>query len=170
MCALLLTLVFGTALDSAAVGEASAAAMSTFLARVEETPWPATGAGKIPTNPPPRIERDADGIVIRLRLDGMQLSKADLEALVLFDHVKELSLSDTNIKDDQISKLASLHELQWLRLNHTEIGDGGVRALSHVPQLSSLCLGGVRASREAVNDLKKARPKVMLGYYRSQDK
>src|SRR5271169_1391137 len=102
MCALLLTLAFGAVLDSAAVGEASAAAMSTFLARVDATPWPASAAGNVPTNPPPRIERDADGNVIRLRLDGMQLSKADLEALVLFDHLKELSLSDTNIKDDQI--------------------------------------------------------------------
>ncbi len=167
MCALLLTLAFGTILDSAALGETGAAAMSTFLARVDATPWPANAAGNVPANPPPRIERDADGNVIRLRLDGMQLSKADLDALVLFDHVKELSLSDTNIKDDQIPKLAALRKLQWLRLNRTEIGDEGTRALARLPKLSSLCLGGVRASREAVNDLKKARPKLSLGYYRS---
>jgi Leucine Rich Repeat (LRR) protein len=167
MCALLLTLALGTALDSAAVGEASAAAMSTFLARVDATPWPANAAGKVPTNLPPRIERDDDGNVIRLRLDGMQLSKADLGALVLFDHLKELSLSDTNIKDEQIPQLAALRELQWLRLNHTDIGDDGAKALASVPKLSSLCLGGVRASREAVNDLKKAKPKLSLGYYRT---
>jgi hypothetical protein len=168
MHALLLSVCIGSALNAALLNDASVDSMSRFRRHIDAAKWPASFA--FDKLPPPRIERDGDGHVIVLRLDGMRLSPNDLDALVELVHLKELDLSYTNIKDDQIAKLAALRSLKFLRLNHTAIGDDGVGALSQLPSLSVLCLGGIRASQEAVKELKRAKPKLSLGYFWSDGK
>jgi hypothetical protein len=132
-----------------------------FLDHVSAAKWPGAPA----KNPPARVERDTEGNVIRLHLDGMQLVPGDLDALTQLVHLESISFNHTNIMDAQIKKLAELPRLNRLTLNHTAMGDDGVKLLAELPSLKVLCLGGVKASREAVKALHQAKPKLSMGYF-----
>jgi hypothetical protein len=136
--------------------------LDVFVQHVKAAKWPGAPA----KNPRERIERDTDGSVTRLHLDGMQLVSGDLDALTQFVRLESISFNYTNITDEQIKRLAELPRLKGLTLNHTAIGDDGVKLLAELPSLKVLCLGGVKASREAVKALREAKPKLSLGYFR----
>ncbi len=131
-----------------------------FLLRVEGTKWP-----NAPRNPPARITRNEDGEIVTLLLDGVRLEPGDLDVVRRLVHLERLSLNATSITDEQLATLDCLPRLQGLQLNRTEIGDDGVASLANFPELKSVCLGGVRATRPAVNALKRERPRLALGYY-----
>lgn len=133
-----------------------------FFGRVNAAKWP----DAMP-NHPERIERDGDGNVIRLRLDGMQLKAADFDALRQFPQLVGVTFNHTNITDADIKKLAGLRKLKGLQLSYTDIGDEGVKNLTALTSLSSVCLGSIPASPESIKALKTARPKLAVGYYRA---
>jgi hypothetical protein len=138
--------------------------LAAFLVRVEATPWP-TETTKVPT----RVERDDDGNVVGLRLDGVQLSSSDIEQITALTHLDRLSLNRTAVKDEDLKKLARLSHLRAITLNHTGIGDEGVAALAEFRSLRTLCLGGVKATPQAVRALKAKNRRLQLGYFQSTD-
>ena len=95
-----------------------------------------------------------------LLLDGVRLEPGDLDVVRRLVHLERLSLNATSITDEQLATLDCLPRLQGLQLNRTEIGDDGVASLANFPELKSVCLGGVRATRPAVNALKRERPRL----------
>jgi hypothetical protein len=133
--------------------------ISPFLVRVQSTKWP------LPTrNPPPRVERDDEGRVVSLWLDGVELEAGDIDIIRSFKQLKRLSLSLTEISDDQLARLADLPRLEGLRLNHTAIGNNGVASLATFPKLKSVCMFRVPASPAAVQALKRERGQLAIGY------
>ena len=156
----LLVAVCGLALHGLAFGPIARAdspdVISSFLVRVELTKWP-TAMRK----PPARIERNGDGQVVLLRLDGMQFETGDVETIRSFQHLVRLSLNSTTITDDDIKTLAALPNLEGLSLNRTAIGDAGVESLAKFPKLKSLCLGGVNVSPVSIRRLKAERPRMV---------
>ena len=143
---------------------ANDASLDAFLVRVEATAWP-TETKKAPA----RIERDADGRIVGLRLDGVQLRSGDIDQIGRLTHLDRLSLNRTAINDHDLVKLATLRNLRALTLNQTSIGDSGIEALVEFPKLRTLCLGGVKASPEAVSALKAKRKGLQLGYSQAKD-
>jgi hypothetical protein len=153
---LLVGLVHSTATP---VSADSREAISPLLIRAQLTKWP------LPTrNPPPRIERDEEGRVVSLMLDGMQLEDGDVDMVRSFRHLKRLSVSYTTISDEELAILADLPRLEGLRLNYTAIGDNGVASLAKFPKLRSVCMFKVQASPAAVRALKAERQKLGIGY------
>jgi hypothetical protein len=134
-------------------------AAPVFLARLDATPWPTAWR-----NPPNRVERDVQGRIVLLRLDGMKLQPGDLQVLRGFVHLQRLSFNSTNLDDSQLKSLRGLPGLVGLSLNRTSITDRGVESLAEFPQLKTLCLGSVKVSRQAVQMLKEKRPKMAIGY------
>jgi hypothetical protein len=143
---------------------ANDASLDAFLVRVEATTWP-TETKKAPA----RIERDAAGRIIGLRLDGVQLRSGDIDQIGRLTHLDRLSLNRTAINDHDLVQLATLRNLRALTLNQTSIGDPGIEALVEFPKLRTLCLGGVKASPEAVKALKAKRKGLQLGYVQAKD-
>jgi hypothetical protein len=127
--------------------------------RALQTKWP------LPTpNPPPRIERDDEGRIISLQLDGVKLEPGDIDIIRSFRHVERLSLSYTTVNDGELAKLADLPRLRGLRLNYTAISDEGVASLASFPKLKSVCMFRVPASPIAVQALKRERRELGIGF------
>jgi Leucine Rich Repeat (LRR) protein len=140
------------------------ASLDAFLVRVEATPWPIET-----TKVPARVELDDDGNIVGLRLDGVQLTSEDIERITTLAHLERLSLNRTGVKDADLKKLATLRHLRAITLNQTGIGDEGIAALAEFPSLRTLCLGGVKATPQAVRALKAKNKRLQLGYFQSKD-
>jgi hypothetical protein len=153
-------LIFAAILfESFSVLADSREAISPLLIRAQATKWPFPTA-----NPPPRIERDEEGRVVALFLDGVNLETGDIEIIISFRQLQRLSLSHTTISDRDLARLANLPRLQGLRLNYTAIGDDGVASLARFPKLKSVCMLQVQASPEAVRALKREQRQLSIGY------
>jgi len=133
-----------------------------LIARVERTELL---AGNKPVQ---RIEKDAEGNVIRLRLDGMQLTADEFVALGRVTTLRHLALNKTNVTAADLRQLRGLKQLQGLQLNSTALADDAVGELIRIPALRSVCLGSVAITPEAISRLKEefesADRKLSLGY------
>jgi hypothetical protein len=116
----------------------------------------------------PRVERDADGNVICLRLDGMALSAEEFAALGRLTALRHLTLNRTNVTSADLRKLHTLSRLEGLQLNSTELGDDAARELIGFPALRSVCLARVAMRSDAIERLKAdfeaADRRLAVGY------
>jgi hypothetical protein len=137
-------------------------AQTDLLTRVERTELLVSG------QPAQRIERDAAGNIVRLRLDGMTLSAEEFTALSRLTTLRHLSLNRTNVTAALLRKLHTLTRLEGLQLNSTELGDDATAELVKFPALRSVCLGSVPVRPEAIARLKadfeSADRRLSLGY------
>ncbi len=124
---------------SAAADEAE-----TFLARVEREVL--LVRGKVAS----RIEKDAEGNVIRLRLDGMQLTSDDFVSLGRLKTLQRLDLRETNTTDEDLRHLLPLKNLNVLVLTSTEVTDDATLTLEQFEGLRTLCMGDVDISPAAI--------------------
>jgi hypothetical protein len=129
-----------------------------LLARAEGTPL------VFNRRPTPRVERDAAGAVVRLRLDGLHLSAKEFLAIGRLTHLRSLSLCRTNATDADLRLLRTLTHLESLNLTSTGISDAAVEDIQAFESLRSLCLGEVAMTPEAVARLKERFPRLRLGY------
>ena len=81
----------------------------------------------------------------KLDLLSTQISDRELETLLASLHdLRFLSLAETRVGDEGIAHLQSLSSLQELHLDHTEITDDGLRGLVSLANLEILDLKGTR--------------------------
>jgi len=79
----------------------------------------------------------------KLDLLSTQISDRELETLLASLHdLRFLSLAETRVGDAGIAHLQSLSSLQELHLDHTEVTDDGLRGLVSLPNLEILDLKG----------------------------
>lgn len=135
--------------------------VESLIARAEKSPIQQNGSEL------PRVERDPEGKIKRLRLDGLELSEVERRAITRIASLRSLSLQGTNIGDADLAGLKRLPQLQSLNLNFTRISDEAIRHLQAIPQLRSLCLMKVNLSPEAVAELKESRPQLGIGFRRA---
>jgi hypothetical protein len=109
-----------------------------FIAHVENTQL-LDGDGK----PLPRVLRDAEGNVQRLRLSGMQLSEGEFAAIGRIKTLRFLDLYRTNVTDANLRQLRELSRVEGLNLTATEVTDAAVDELMKFESLRTLCLGNV---------------------------
>jgi hypothetical protein len=145
----------------------SADTEADFIAKVEQTELIVNGKAA------ERVERDREGHVIRLRLDRMQLSSDDFEALEHLTTLENLRLWGVNLTDDDLQHLQKLPHLVAMSLTRTDVTDAAVDVLLEFPALRTLCLGDVNVTPEAVARLKdgfEARDRrLLLGYSQRRD-
>jgi hypothetical protein len=92
-----------------------------FIARVENTEW-LDNMGK----PIPRVQRDANGSVEKLRLSGMRLSADDFAAIGRIRTLRILDLYRTNVTNADLRQLREVPHLEGLNLTSTEVSDAAV--------------------------------------------
>mgnify|MGYP001812478413 FL=1 len=90
----------------------------------------------------------------KLDLLSTQISDRELESLLNSLHdLRFLSLAETKVGDAGLHHLKSLTHLQELHLDHTEITDEGLRLLTELPSLEILDLKGTRTSDAGLADV-----------------
>ncbi len=150
---------------------------SASLARIADRAGPAReGANAIATGTDAEMGRDLAGVgrsaqdVLRLlgtilewprlqsgqKLDllSTQISDRELESLLASLHdLRFLSLAETRVGDAGLVHLQSLSSLQELHLDHTEITDAGLKLLASLPNLEILDLKGTRITDAGLADV-----------------
>ncbi len=83
----------------------------------------------------------------KLDLLSTQISDRELESLLSSLHdLRFLSLAETKVGDAGLAHLTSMKKLQELHLDHTEITDEGLKLLASLPSLEILDLKGTRVT------------------------
>jgi len=87
----------------------------------------------------------------KLDLLSTQINDRELEALLTSLHdLRFLSLAETKVGDAGLVHLQSLTHLQELHLDHTEITDEGLKVLTSLPNLEILDLKGTKITDDAL--------------------
>jgi Leucine-rich repeat (LRR) protein len=103
--------------------------------------------------PPPTDSDDSDICLPPMpHLRGLSLYGAGFsgDGLEHLTAVEVLDLTDTDVRDDAMPKLATMRNLKSLSLAGTKITDAGLEHLKGLTQLRSLWLGGRGARPEGV--------------------
>jgi hypothetical protein len=134
-----------------------------FISRVENTELLDSAGHSIP-----RVQRNADGNVDKLHLNGMQLSAEDFAAIGRLKTLRFLTLYRTNVTNADLRLLCEL-PLEGLNLTSTEVSDAAIDEILKLESLRSLCLGNVAITRDAVDRLKEDffrahEKRLSLGY------
>lgn len=120
--------------------------------------------------PIPRVKRDANGNVVTLQLNDMQLSAEDYAAIGRLKSLRSLCLFRTNATNAVVRQLVDLPHLEALNLTSTEVSDAAIDEIMKFKSLRSLCLGNVTITPEAVVRLKAhfrlQERRLSLGYSR----
>lgn len=102
----------------------------------------------------PRVVRDKDRQVIRLFLNGMTLSAAELAELKNHKRLKALVLFRTNITDHDLKHVEACKNLEHLNLTSTQVTDAAVESILKLGKLKTVCLGNVKIAPEALDKLR----------------
>lgn len=89
-----------------------------------------------------------------LRLDGSNVTDADLARLEGLINLDYLELSGTKVTDDGLEHLTGLSKLQELRLNETAVSDIGLIRLKRLTQLRELSLCATKVTDNGLMHLK----------------
>lgn len=130
---------------------ASSASAADIVARAEAAPELRSSNGKLI----PRVVRDDDGHVIRLLLNDITLSPEDVAGLSRLEHLRSLVLLRTGFTDGDLEKLTGCRRLEHLNLTSTEVTDDAIDTILRFKNLTTLCLGNVRISPQAVEKLRE---------------
>lgn len=95
-----------------------------------------------------------------LSLSGTQITDAGLAHLEVLTGLQTLYLGFTQITDVGLEHLKSLKGLHSLYLWKTMIKDEGLTRLLMLPELQSLDLRGTQVNKKAIEELKRAMPRL----------
>lgn len=112
----------------------------------------------------PRVYRNEQGEVTQLRFDRLTVTSADIEVVASIGTLKSLSFQFCKISNDDLKKLQALPNLKGLRLDFTNVTDEGLKHVMKLSSLRTLCMRGSLCSPEAVNELRKEKPILGIGY------
>lgn len=110
----------------------------------------------------PRVERDEDGHVTRLRLNDMKLSLEEVAELRKLKQLRSLVLIRTNFTDKHLEELLGCPSLQHLNLTSSEVTDSSIDSI-HKLQLMTLCIGDVQISAQSVQRLRDRNQSLKPG-------
>jgi hypothetical protein len=102
-----------------------------------------------------RVEKDQEGHVTALLLNGMQLSPKEIQELATLPHLRRLVLYRTNLVDKDLRQLRRCTNLEHVNLSSTNVTHAGINELLELKKLESLCLGDVDITADAMARLKE---------------
>ena len=101
--------------------------------------------------------------VIRVTLQGQQVTDSRLEPLGAMNQVQELALWFTNVTDAGLEHLQMLRELKELHIEHADVTDVGLEKLARLKQLESLRLYGTQITEAGLGKLAGLKQLKSLG-------
>ncbi len=99
-----------------------------------------------------------------LNLRSTPVTDAGLKELAALEQLQSLSLWHTQVTDAGLKEVAALKQLQSLDLSYTQVTDAGLKELAALKQLQKVDLYVTEVTDEGVAELRKALPKVTIGY------
>ena len=111
--------------------------------------------GRAPFSSSKRYKEDAEGNVVELQLGEVELTNGEVEAIGSLKSLQRLSLSKTNVTDQQIRTMQRLHNLVELNLTGTQIGDESLNRLGSFPKLERLNLTKTKITDEGLHALRQ---------------
>lgn len=91
-----------------------------------------------------------------------QITDAGLEKLTGLQKLERLRIDSTSLTDAGVAQLTKFPKLHQLNLERTKITDAGLLELAKMPSLKEVYVPGKNVTPEAVERLRKARPKVII--------
>src|SRR5690349_6088085 len=76
-----------------------------------------------------QVDRNRDGVVVKVHLLGPRVKDDDLKPLAGLTGMQELDLGVSGVTDAGLKHLAQLPALKALSLNHTQVTDAGLKHL-----------------------------------------
>ncbi len=101
--------------------------------------------------------------VIRVTLQGQQVTDSRLEPLDVMNHVQDLALWSTNVTDAGLEHLQVLRELKELHIEDADVTDVGLEKLAGLKQLESLRLYGTQVTEAGLGKLAGLTQLKLLG-------
>lgn len=105
------------------------------------------------------LEKVKDQLV-RLNLSKMPISDKDLQALLPFSRLEDLTLNYTGVSDDGLVALKKLPALESLGLAGTQVSVKAAKALAGFPALKEVFLWNTRVTPSEVKQLQKRYPRI----------
>jgi len=98
--------------------------------------------------------------LVRLNLNNMPVRDQDLDALLPFSNLEQLTLSYTDISGKGLEKLKQLPALRSISLTGTNTGVNAAAALTQIPKLKTVYLWNTRVSAKEIEQLKRKYPNI----------
>ncbi|MCE9552953.1 MAG: hypothetical protein K8T91_06195 [Planctomycetes bacterium] len=122
-------------------------------------------SGQLVANAPPTIptwlDVDYFSNVVRVNLDGTDVTDADLEHLKCLAEMRWLNLFNTKITDAGLENLKGLSKLERLELGSAAyVTDAGLEHLKGLTQLRGVYLGGTQISDQGEARLRRSLPSL----------
>jgi hypothetical protein len=109
-----------------------------------------------------KIGLDTAGRVVKVDLMDIEISDADVRLVATLPDLQWLRLWGADITNEGIKHLAGLKALKTLNLRQTDIDDGGLEHLKSLTGLEELTLSVTAVSDEGVARLQAALPKCRI--------
>ncbi len=100
-----------------------------------------------------QIKKDPDGHAVSLILTGVEARDTDIAPVAELHDLKFLSLERTSIGDAGVAHLAKLSDLQSLSLAGTKVTDAGLAHLAGLSSLENLDLKGLAITDRGLGEL-----------------
>ena len=107
------------------------------------------------------LKRVANNIV-ELDLSGLPIGAEEMDLVAACTNLEWLELDKTPIDDTDMEKLANLKNLSLLKVYGTSITDKSLFVFKNLPQLKRLYLWETGFSPSAIEDLRLAKPSLLL--------
>ena len=106
--------------------------------------------------------------VVRVSLDGKNVTDDDLELIGKLRHLDHLSLNETSVSDSGLAHVRDLVHLQYLGLNETRVTSSGLEHVSNMKELDILVLGDSPVGDEGLEHLSGLHSLAILNLSRTR--
>jgi len=114
-----------------------------------------------------RVVLNKNGFVIKVDMEGSEVTAADLVNLSEFLYLTDVYLNGTAVTDEWIAEIPELPNLSVLMLNDTQLTDEAIEALAQFKSLDQLYLKNTLLSRRGVKKLRQQLGDTAVFYSRA---
>lgn len=100
--------------------------------------------------------------VIELKLSGTQLRDDDLSIIASFSLLEKLWLDHNGISEESVPQITMLKKLEYLNITNTKIGVSGIKELLTIPSLQMVYLPSVTMTEEETDALIQKHKKIRI--------
>ena len=97
-----------------------------------------------------------------VKLDGTDVTDAEMEHLIALTTLVELNLNDSHVTDAGLEHLKGLEKLRALELGNTDVTDAGLQHLKELKELVVLELYGTKVTDAGLEQIKEMKLELLF--------
>jgi imidazolonepropionase-like amidohydrolase len=114
-----------------------------------------------------KVEWNANREVVKVDLNNVKITDADLKHLEKFTELEWLDLRVTPIGDEGVAHLSGLRKLKFLNLFRTNLSDRGLAGIRGSVELETLLIGGTKITNAGLQSLERFSKLRKLSVFRT---